>query len=68
MDRAKQTFDFTQNSVKIPSGDFNQDFEEFQGARDLVVFYDFLQTLKKSSRTNKSSGPLKLFGVLIEIT
>ena len=46
MDRAKQkgTFDFSQNLIITPSGDFKQVSEGLKGlrgARDLVVFDDF---------------------------
>ena len=36
----KRTY-FSQNLIKTPSGNFKQVPEEFWGARDLVVFYDF---------------------------
>ena len=54
-------------SSKIP--------KSFRDARDLMVFYNFFlwfsgifQTFKNSPNTTKSRAPLKLFGILLEIT
>ena len=45
------TFDFSQNLIRTPPGDFKQVPEDLRGAGDLVVLGDFF----KSEKTRKST-------------